>query len=164
MMNEQQTTTAAAEPLRERFWEKPLASLNRREWEALCDGCGRCCLNKLEDEDSGELYYTNVACRYLDHGDCHCSAYEHRQQLVPDCVALTDPEQVGRLSWMPSTCAYRLRYRGEPLPWWHPLKQQGSRRAMEQAGIAVSGRVISEDAVDEAQLEDHVIRWVSPSC
>lgn len=147
---------------RERFWEEPLETLNRAEWEALCDGCGRCCLKKLQDEDTEELYYTRVVCRYMDQHDCHCTTYDRRRELVPDCLEL-DRELVEKIEWMPDTCAYKLRHRGEPLRSWHPLLS-GSRQAMEQAGIAVSGRVISEDHVHEDGLEEHIIRWVTPSC
>ena len=106
--------------MRERFWELPIESLDREEWEALCDGCGKCCLHKLEDEVTGELFPTNVACRLLDRQACRCSNYKFRKALVPDCVRL-DLKQLREIDWLPSTCAYRLRGDGKPLPDWHYL-------------------------------------------
>ena len=97
------------------FWEKPLASLDRGEWEALCDGCGRCCLHKLEDEDTGQLYPTNVACKLLDRRQGQCTDYANRKRHVADCVKL-DPARLDELEWLPSTCAYRLRHEDQPLP------------------------------------------------
>ena len=105
--------------LRDRFWERPLADLNRAEWEALCDGCGRCCLHKLEDADTGEIEETNVACRLLDCSTARCSDYPNRKAFVPDCLQLT-PSLAGKLPWLPETCAYRRRAEGEPLPRWRP--------------------------------------------
>lgn len=103
------------------FWRrKALADMTRDEWESLCDGCGRCCLIKLEDADTGDIYFTDVTCRLLDQETCRCSAYSRRTTLVPDCVIL-DPANVHKLSWMPSTCAYRLLAEGKDLPVWHPL-------------------------------------------
>lgn len=148
--------------LRDRFWELPLAELYAQEWEALCDGCARCCLSKLQDEDTGETQYTRVVCRLLDQQQCRCSAYELRQQLVPDCVVLT-PDNLASISWMPDTCAYKLREQGKPLPAWHPLIS-GSRRAMRDAGVPVTGKVISEENVHPDGLEEHVIRWVKAAC
>src|SRR5690606_11566700 len=111
------------------------AEMNEREWESLCDGCAKCCLHKLEDEDSGELHYTRVACRYLDQDACRCTVYETRKHLVPNCIKL-EPGNVEGLDWMPSTCAYRLLHEGRPLPLWHPLRT-GSRQAMIDAGHTV---------------------------
>jgi len=141
--------------LRPRFWELPLARLTRAEWEALCDGCGRCCLHKLEDEDTGAVIETNVACRLLDTGTGRCSDYRNRRAFVPDCIRLT-ADLVGRLNWLPPSCAYRLRADGDPLPDWHPLLT-GSADAMHQAGISVAGRVIAED--DAGPLEQHIVDW-----
>ena len=104
------------------FWEtKALAELTQAEWEALCDGCGKCCLHKLEDEDTGELFHTNVACRLLDLATGRCSRYADRFRWVPDCVQLT-PAEVRRARWLPATCAYQRRAEGQPLPDWHPLR------------------------------------------
>jgi uncharacterized protein len=144
--------------LRERFWELPLDALNKQEWEALCDGCGGCCLVKLQDEDSGELAFTNLACRYLDANKCQCRVYQQRFSKVPDCIQVT--EAVARnTDWLPSTCAYRLRAHGRPLPQWHPLLS-GDRRSVQQAGVSVAGRVVSEQLVPEEDWEEHIIHWV----
>lgn len=141
--------------MRERFWELPLDTLTREEWEALCDGCGRCCMHKLEDEDTGEIHETNVACKLLDPQTARCTNYRHRKAFVPDCLRLT-PELVKKVRWLPATCAYRLRADGEPIPEWHHLLT-GSQEAMRKAGMAVSGRVISE--VDAGPLEHHLMDW-----
>ena len=141
--------------LRDRFWELPIEALNRAEWEALCDGCGRCCLHKLEDEDTGEVIETNVACRLLDHATARCTDYKHRKAFVPDCLRLT-PRLVAEVSWLPETCAYRRRADGQPLPPWHYLLT-GSRESMVRAGVSVTGRVVSED--DAGPLEHHIVEW-----
>ncbi|MGJ3256866.1 MAG: YcgN family cysteine cluster protein [Alcanivorax sp.] len=144
--------------LRERFWELPLGELSKREWEALCDGCGRCCLVKLQDEDSGELAFTNLACRYLDSQKCQCRVYDNRFSKVPDCIQVT--EAVARnTAWLPSTCAYRLRAHGQPLPEWHPLIS-GAPGTVRQAGISVAGRVVPEQLVHEDDWEEHIIHWI----
>lgn len=148
-----------SEPLRERFWERyPLAALNTAEWEALCDGCGRCCLHKLEYEDSGEIDYTDVACRLLDLSTARCSDYAGRRAQVPDCVQLT-PDNLASINWLPATCAYRRLHEGRGLPRWHPLLS-GSAETVARAGISVAGRVLPETAVDEDELDEHVIRWI----
>lgn len=139
--------------MRDRFWELPLAALTRAEWEALCDGCGKCCLHKVEDEDTGDIYPTNVACKLLDRHSCRCSHYRGRKAFVPDCVRLT-PETVGALDWLPSTCAYRLRHEGEPLPDWHYLIS-GDREAVHEAGMSVRGWTVSED--EAGDIEHHLI-------
>ncbi len=141
--------------MRDKFWELPLDALARDEWEALCDGCGRCCLHKLEDEDTGEVAETNVACRLLDTSTGQCSNYRHRKAFVPDCLRLT-PELVRRVPWLPPTCAYRRRADGDPLPQWHPLLT-GDDTAMKAAGACVAGRCISE--VDAGPLEHHLVDW-----
>lgn len=135
------------------FWERPLAELDASQWEALCDGCGRCCLHKLEDADTGEIYPTRVACRLLDIETARCSDYPNRKRHVPDCMQLTR-ETAGKLPWLPETCAYRLRAEGKPLPDWHYLVS-GDREAVRQAGISVAGRVIGED--EAGPIEHHVI-------
>ena len=135
------------------FWEKPLAELDRGEWEALCDGCGRCCVHKLEDEETGELYATNVACRLLDRRQGRCTDYTHRKQRVADCVML-DRSNLAALDWLPETCSYRLRADGKPLPDWHYLVS-GSREKIHQAGQSTRGWTVSED--DAGELEDHLI-------
>ena len=142
------------------FWErKPLAEMSEAEWESLCDGCAKCCLHKLEDEDSGALHYTRVACRYLDQEACRCTVYQERKELVPTCIKLT-PGNFADLPWMPSTCAYRLLGEGRPLPLWHPLIA-GGRGAMIEADHTVTGKVVSEEYVHEDGYEEHVVRWVN---
>ncbi|MCG8394662.1 MAG: YcgN family cysteine cluster protein [Pseudomonadales bacterium] len=143
---------------RTRFWERPLGELNAAEWEALCDGCGRCCLVKLEDEDSGELAFTNLACRYLDANKCRCRVYDNRFRKVPDCIQVTE-SIAAETDWLPTTCAYRLRARGQPLPAWHPLIS-GDPGSVHRAGIGVAGRVVSEQLVPEDDWEEHIIHWV----
>src|SRR5690606_30164696 len=127
--------------VREQFWELPLDALSRDEWELLCDGCGQCCLHKLEDEDTGAIAQTNVACRLLDTKTAQCSDYRHRKAFVPDCLRLT-LRLVREVAWLPPTCAYRLRADGDPLPAWHPLLT-GDKTAMTIAGVSVAGKVIS---------------------
>jgi uncharacterized protein len=141
--------------MRDKFWELPIDTLTRDEWEALCDGCGRCCLHKLEDEDTGEVAETNVACRLLDTSTAQCSNYRHRKAFVPDCLRLT-PELVRRVPWLPPSCAYRRRADGDPIPEWHPLLT-GDDKAMKAAGACVAGRCISEDVA--GPLEHHLVDW-----
>lgn len=136
-----------------KFWERPLEALNRGEWEALCDGCGKCCVHKVEDDLSGELHATNVACRLLDRHSCRCSDYKHRKAFVPDCIRLS-LANVRTLPWLPKTCAYRLRAEGKPLPDWHYLIC-GDREAVHRAGMSVRGWTISED--EAGDLEHHLI-------
>ena len=142
-----------------RFWEKKsLAEMTRDEWESLCDGCARCCLHKLEDEDTGEVFYTDVVCQYLEQSSCRCQEYQQRNILVPNCVWLK-PEDVEAFHWLPNTCAYRLVAEGQPLAPWHPLIS-GSRSSVLEAGIAVTHRCISETRVAEEDFEDRIIHWV----
>ena len=138
---------------RKAFWEKPLAELDRGEWEALCDSCGRCCLHKLEDEETGELHATNVACRLLDRRMGRCSDYKHRHAYVPECVRLT-ARNVRDIEWLPSTCAYRLRGEGKPLPDWHYLVS-GDRESVHAAGQSTRGWTVSED--DVVDFEHHLV-------
>ena len=141
------------------FWEqKSLEDMSRDEWESLCDGCGKCCLHKLEDEDTDEVFYTKVACRYLDADNCRCTEYQDRAKLAPNCVTL-EPKHVPEFHWLPSTCAYRLIGEGKPLAWWHPLIS-GSADSVHQAGVSVRGRVLPEACVDEDDFEEHIIHWV----
>jgi len=137
----------------DRFWDRTVESLDRAQWEALCDGCGQCCLHKLEDADTGEFYQTNVACRLLDLTTARCSDYRNRKAMVPDCLRLT-PKLAARIEWLPQTCAYKLRAEGKPLPEWHYL-ECGDRDAVHRAGVSVVGRAISETIA--GPLEDHVI-------
>jgi uncharacterized protein len=139
------------------FWRtKRLDEMTPDEWESLCDGCGKCCLHKLEDVDTGDIALTNVSCRYLDLGTCRCSDYANRQRNVSDCVSLT-ADTVPGLRWLPDTCAYRLVAEGRDLFWWHPLVS-GDPATVHQAGISVRDKAISEDEVDD--LEDHVQDWL----
>lgn len=136
------------------FWEsKSLREMSRAEWESLCDGCGKCCIHKLEDEDTGELHPTNVACRLLDRRTGRCSDYKHRKAHVPECVRLT-PEKLDDIDWLPSTCAYLLLHHGEALPDWHPLIT-GDPESVHAAGMSVRGWTVSED--EAGDLEHHMI-------
>ena len=146
-----------ADTLRERFWETvPLARMSPREWEALCDGCGKCCLNKLEDPDTAEVAFTRGACRLLDGETCLCSQYAIRKTIVPECVVLT-PKTLPRIAyWMPRTCAYRLLHEGAPLPDWHPLVT-GDPDSVHKAGESVQGWTVPEFEVPEDEWEDHII-------
>jgi hypothetical protein len=138
------------------FWKrKRLDQMSRPEWESLCDGCGRCCLIKLEDTDTGDVAYTDIACRLLDLGSCRCSDYKNRKRHVPDCVVLT-PAKIDDLQWMPSTCAYRLIHEGKDLAWWHPLVS-GDQGTVHQAGISVRNRVVPEERGDDP--EDRIVTW-----
>ncbi len=141
------------------FWEsKSLDALSAQEWESLCDGCGRCCLVKLEDEDTGELHHTDVACRLFDAGTCRCRDYAKRATLVPDCVTLT-PDQVRGLPWLPPSCAYRRVHEGRGLAWWHPLVS-GDPQTVIASGASVVGRVhASEDDVTIEQMQDRIKAW-----
>lgn len=141
--------------LRDQFWTLPLAELSRAEWEALCDGCGQCCLHKLEDADTGDILHTNVACKLLDTKTARCKDYRHRKAYVPDCLRLT-PRIVQDVSWLPKSCAYRLRGDGDPLPDWHYLLS-GDRDAVRRAGASVIGRVVNE--TDAGPLEHHIVDW-----
>lgn len=130
----------------EPFWRTvPLEEMSEAQWEALCDGCGRCCLLKLEDEETGEILLTKLSCRLLDIGSCRCRDYGNRHQIVSDCLSI-DPEAVRRLSWLPKTCAYRRLSEGRDLSWWHPLVS-GNRDTVHEAGISVRGWVRGEDDV-----------------
>ncbi len=142
---------------RPRFWETiPMAKLTPQEWEALCDGCGKCCLNKLEFEDTGEVAFTRVACRLLDGDTCQCTNYPERKKFVPECVVLT-PKTLPKVAyWLPRTCAYRLLHEGKRLEDWHPLVS-GDPASVHKAGVSVKGWTIPEYEVDEDDWEDHII-------
>jgi hypothetical protein len=138
------------------FWKaKRLEDMTDEEWESLCDGCGRCCLHKLRDEDTDALAFTNVACRLLDLDTCRCRDYANRQKRVPDCVQLT-PATVREVDWLPPSCVYRRLAEGKDLAWWHPLVS-GDPDTVQQAGISVRGRVIDERVA--GNFEDHVVDW-----
>ncbi len=143
----------------DKFWQKkPLNELTREEWESLCDGCAKCCLHKLEDEETDEVFYTKVVCRYMDAKNCRCTVYEKRTDLVPNCVRL-QPDDVPVFHWLPSTCAYRLVAEGKPLEWWHPLIS-GSKDTVHEAGISIKGRSLSEEFVHPDGWDEHIITWV----
>ena len=139
------------------FWKhKPLKSLTSEEWEALCDGCGKCCLNKLEDEDTGEVALTRIACRLLDDQSCKCGQYPIRHQFIPDCIVLKPSNIDENAYWIPKTCAYRLLWSGQPLFDWHPLIS-GNPETVHTANISVRGMTLSEFDINEEDWEDHII-------
>ncbi len=138
------------------FWErKSLEQMTTEEWELLCDGCGRCCLEKLIDEDTGKVFYTSVACRHLDTWTCKCALYEERKSVVPDCLVIK-PEMIRTLDWLPAACAYRRIMEGRGLEWWHPLVS-GDADTVHQAGISIRAKVISATYVSEDDLDAYII-------
>ncbi len=140
------------------FWdEKTLAEMTDAEWEALCDGCGRCCLIKLEDEDTGEIMTSDVHCKMLDAQSCRCTDYPNRQSHVPDCIKLT-AENILSYKWVPSSCAYRRLAEGRGLAWWHPLIS-GDPTTVAAAGISVKGRVFNETDIAADDWENHAVDW-----
>ncbi|WP_026604402.1 YcgN family cysteine cluster protein [Methylomonas sp. 11b] len=141
------------------FWEtKTLAQMSTEEWESLCDNCGKCCLNKLEDEDTGEIAFTSVACDLIDLESCRCTRYSERCTLVPECIDLKQHD-FAEYNWLPSTCAYRLLTDGERLPNWHPLIS-GTSESVKEAGVSIGSYAIKESQVTD--LEDHIIEWLQP--
>ena len=141
------------------FWKgRELEDFSKEEWESLCDGCGRCCLVKLEDEDTAEIYFTSVGCKLLDGKTCRCTDYKQRRRRVRDCVKLT-PQEVRSLRWLPPTCAYKLVAEGEDLKWWHPLVS-GSAKTVHEAGISVQDKVVaSETDVPLEALPEFIVSW-----
>jgi uncharacterized protein len=140
------------------FWKTlALSEMSPAQWESLCDGCGRCCLNKLMYEDTGEIAWTDVACKLLDGDTCRCQDYPNRHRRVPDCQAL-DAGNVPGLTWLPPTCGYRLIDEGRDLYWWHPLVS-GDPATVHISGISVQGRTRSEGAMTAEDLEDYVVSW-----
>jgi uncharacterized cysteine cluster protein YcgN (CxxCxxCC family) len=140
------------------FWRtKPLQSLSREEWESLCDGCAKCCLQKLEDEETREIYFTNVVCDLLDLQNCRCSHYQERSTLVPNCITL-QPSDLKDPYWLPPSCAYRLIAEGKDLPGWHPLRFHGDKQQMRLGGHSIQGKVVKESEADD--WEHHLIDWV----
>ena len=156
----------------EKFWEsKTLQEMTTEEWEAVCDGCAKCCLNKFIDEEDDELagptdyilpeetvYFTNIACRYLNSNKCECNCYDNRTVLVPDCVKLTK-ENLKDIFFMPPSCSYRRLQEGRGLPSWHPLLNQGKKSLMHKKQMSVRNKTISEDAVNLDDFEDHIVTW-----
>lgn len=157
-MLDAQGRTGHTRPMKDFWKKKSLSELTPQEWESLCDGCGKCCLAKLEDEDTGEIHWTSVACRLFDAGTCRCSNYANRLATVPDCVQLT-PDNVTRLAWLPSTCAYKLVAEGKELYPWHPLVS-GRAETVHEAGISVRGKVSAlEQELDEVEdYLDHMLQ------
>ncbi|MFC0283034.1 YcgN family cysteine cluster protein [Camelimonas abortus] len=151
------TADAAGAP--EPFWRTvSLDDMTEAQWESLCDGCGRCCLIKLEDEDTGRIYHTDVGCRLLDPDTCRCRNYPERRKHVPDCIRLT-PDVVRTLSWLPPTCAYRLVREGRDLPWWHPLVS-GTPDTVVAAGVSVRGRLSAlEQELEPEELMERIVQW-----
>jgi len=140
------------------WWnELSIEQLDKTQWEALCDGCAKCCLHKLQEDGSGEVFYTKVSCRYLDEASCRCTDYANRLEMVPNCIEL-DLDDLQELHWLPATCAYRLRAQGISLPAWHPLVS-GDPESVHRAGISVRGRVISEEYVHPDGYEEHIVVW-----
>lgn len=141
------------------WWhDKALLDLSVVEWEALCDGCAKCCLHKLEDEDTGDVHYTKVRCRHLQEKTCRCSDYPNRSKMVANCIDLRAADWK-KLDWLPRTCAYRLRAHGEMLPEWHPLVS-GSDQSVHLAGVSIRGRAISDEYVHPDGFDEHIVRWV----
>ncbi len=155
------TKTSPPSDLRPKFWENHLLEdLSKPEWEALCDGCGRCCLLKLEDEDTQEIEFTNISCRLFDSETSRCSQYALRKQMVADCVMLS-PQNIERHAyWMPTTCAYRLLYEGKPLFDWHPLVS-GSPKTVHESGISMRHKVVAEFEINEDDLEDYIVKEIT---
>ena len=144
--------------MKSNFWEeKTLSQMSADEWDMLCDGCGRCCLNKLEDEDTGEIYYTNVACRLLDIETCRCTDYKNRFVRMEECIKVEITESTN-LAELPDTCAYRLLASGKKLHSWHPLLSE-VQNSVHKAGISVKNKVVSEEFIHPDQLEEHIISW-----
>lgn len=143
---------------KEPFWKrKTLEEMTRAEWESLCDGCAKCCLAKLEDEDTLEILFTDAVCKLLDGNSCRCTDYANRSKLVPDCVHLT-PKIIREVNWMPPSCAYRLIAEGKDLPSWHPLVS-GETESVHRAGMSVRGRTICESEVEFEDICDHIVEW-----
>jgi uncharacterized protein len=146
------STTRAPAP----FWEtKSLKEMSRAEWESLCDGCGQCCLVKVEDEDTADIYLTRLACQLLDIGSCRCCDYENRHATEPDCIVIT-PETIAELTWLPESCAYRRLSEGRGLAWWHPLVS-GDPETVHQAGVSVRAWARSEKGVRASAVARYII-------
>ena len=148
----------ARKTISDNFWQTlSLSEMTHSQWESLCDGCGRCCLHKIECEDSNEIYFTDVACRHLDE-TCRCQHYQMRQHLMPDCLSI-EPDWGKKFDWLPKTCAYRLLREGKPLFAWHPLIS-GDTNSVHLAGISVRGRIFRDNEIPQKEIHQHVIDWV----
>ena len=140
------------------FWKtKKLSELNNKEWESLCDRCGKCCVIKLIDESTEKLYYTKVSCKLLNTNNCSCKNYPNRKKLIPDCVEL-NADNIKEFNWLPKTCAYRLIDEGKDLPEWHPLIQK-NRRLMDESHNSVAKKVIPENKVNMDKITDYIFNW-----
>lgn len=159
--------------LEDKFWlKKALAEMNQDEWEAICDGCGKCCLHTFIDSDEQdetfestnvlregeEIIYTAIVCRYLDTKKCFCTEYEQRTTLVPSCVKLTK-DNIDDIFFMPPSCSYRRLHEGRGLASWHPLLNNGSKAVMHRMGISVKGRVMKDNQIDMELFEDYIADW-----
>ena len=152
------TRMGRLEGMTQPFWKtKSLGQMTSQEWESLCDGCGKCCLLKLEDEDTGEIAYTRLHCRLFDSATCQCADYQNRKKIVEDCVILT-PQKVEEIRWMPKTCGYRLIHEGKDLPDWHHLVC-GDHNRIHEEGHSIRERTVSEDTVFEEDTEDWIVDW-----
>ena len=144
------------------FWmRKTLAEMTAEEWESLCDGCGKCCLNKLRCDDTEAVFFTDVTCQLLDSHSCRCRNYPARREHVPDCVQLS-PDRVAEIDWLPESCAYRRLADGRGLAWWHPLVS-GDPETVHAAGVSVRGRTVSETEVPDYDLLAHIVSWPDPN-
>ncbi len=142
----------------EPFWKKPLSTMSRAEWESLCDGCGRCCLIKLEDQDSGKIYYTDIVCRLFDCVACRCTDYANRMKRVRDCLHLTS-KRAAEFAWLPRSCAYRRLAEGRGLAWWHPLRS-GRSETVVAAGVSVKGRILARERdLPISEYPAHIVDW-----
>lgn len=142
------------------FWQrKTLEQMTRSEWESLCDGCALCCLHKVEDEDTEEVFYTTVVCHLLDDQSCRCTRYAERTRLVPTCVQLR-PQDVSEFHWLPPSCAYRLIHEGRPLPEWHPLLTGNPRSVIDACASVLSVYQVKDDEIEEDELIDYVLEDV----
>ena len=151
---------AASDPAPPPFWEtKRIDELTQREWESLCDGCGQCCLLKIEDEDTGDVFLTRLACSLLDVGRCRCKDYANRHNVMSDCITLR-PENVEAIAWLPESCAYRRVAEGRGLAWWHPLVS-GDPDTVHQAGVSIRDWAVGEDPARVANIQHFIIGEVS---